>query len=124
MKYIILTVLFLCSCGTENLLEDGKYKVYVRYDVDYCVCTSVQGETDIQEWEVESNTVYLFRRTQKFIMTADGNKLIYSSKENGQSFHLELYPGKKKKGFKGFWYNDIPNVMLTISSVSGKKKEE
>lgn len=123
MKKLFLSILILTSCGdSEQLLKDGTYDVAVTYAIDYCTMCSVQGETSNQKWEVENDVVFMFDRSQEYPMTEDGNRLVFFEDHGTYTFYMELFPGRKREGFHGYWYVDYPGLMLTVTNVEGHLK--
>jgi len=113
----LFALLTSVACG-NHLLEPGTYDVAVTYEVDKGQFSSMAGETDNQEWEITEETIQFFRGSKEYDYTID-NKCIIVETEN---FYMELFPKEDGERFDGDWTNMIPDLMLTIATVKGKKQ--
>ena len=117
MKTLLILIL-ISGCGTQQLIEDGTYKVTVTYDIDLCRCDSLQDTSEVQEWTFNNESVQLFAGEYWYDLNQEHNYLV----NRQDNFYMELHPFTKHKGFVGYWRSIIPNLMETQAGVLGKKE--
>ena len=120
MKKLIslAVILFSVACGEPPILEPGTYNVVVTYEIDKGAFSSLEGTSDNQEWEFTEDTVQFFKGQSKYDYIVDGKSIVVDR----ENFYMELFPKKNRESFEGEWTSVIPDVMLTVAGVKGKKQ--